>query len=264
MHRFLPISLLLLALCAPPAGAVIRGHETPAKKYPWLVDMLACQGTLIAPDLVLTAAHCVGPSFELTVGEPFEGGRKHRILRSFKHPRFADVGGGLAARFDVAILQLAEPVAGVTPITLAKTAARPGERVRLLGRGKRRWFGLKEKNWPKRWLYPDRALHTAVNVAMSDAACERYYATNRYKRDYFAAEDMTCSIDPAKRPAKVESGPWASVCMGDSGGPLLRKTASGYEQVGVVSWSEWCGLRHDPSVFMRPEMIHAFLAKPLG
>ena len=47
--------------------------------------------------------------------------------------------------------------------------------------------------------------------------------------------------------------------MGDSGGPLI----AGGKLVGVTSWSEWCGLRHDPAVFARVSKLRDFIAAPV-
>jgi secreted trypsin-like serine protease len=268
MKRLLPISLFLLLLAAAPAQAVVRGHAAPAAKYPFMADMLGCGGALIAPDRVLTAAHCVVPlehtgQILVTVGERFETGRKIAVRRTARHPLYRSVFE-LSARYDVAVVELAEPVTGIEPIAIARHAAKAGERVELLGRGRRHFFGLDPDDGPKALRANKRTLVTAANLAISDAACHRYYATNRYKRDYFAAADMTCSIDPARRPSTELGATWASVCMGDSGSPLLHAAGGGrFELAGVVSWSEWCGLRHDPAVFARPEMIRAFLANPV-
>ncbi len=70
---------------------------------------------------------------------------------------------------------------------------------------------------------------------------------------------MVCGLDPASRPSRAARAPWASVCVGDSGGPLV----AGGKLVGVVSWSEWCGLRHDPSVFARVPALRAFVDAPV-
>ena len=63
----------------------------------------------------------------------------------------------------------------------------------------------------------------------------------------------------ARSAVEAEGAPWTSVCMGDSGGPLV----SGGKLVGVTSWSEWCGLRHDPSVFARVSKLRDFIAAPV-
>jgi hypothetical protein len=53
----------LLAVCvalvgAAPAGAVVGGEPVAPETVPWLAS-LGCGGTLVAPDRVLTAGHCV-------------------------------------------------------------------------------------------------------------------------------------------------------------------------------------------------------------
>jgi secreted trypsin-like serine protease len=65
---------------------------------------------------------------------------------------------------------------------------------------------------------------------------------------------MICSLDPRSRRSTSPGAPWTSVCMGDSGGPLV----AGGKLVGVTSWSEWCGVRHDPSVFARVSALREF------
>src|SRR4051794_11523737 len=55
----LPLAAALASLAAPPAGAVVGGRDVVAGDYPWLVGSRGCTGALIAPDRVVTAAHCV-------------------------------------------------------------------------------------------------------------------------------------------------------------------------------------------------------------
>ena len=262
MKQILPIALAALLLAPASASAVIRGEVVPESRYPWLVDMLSCGGTLIAPDRVLTAAHCVEPvetsaAITLTVGEDYPGGQQRTVRRHARHPGFDSLDSELMARYDLAVLELAEPVKGIEPLPVAESDPKAGAPATILGHGRRRFFGLDLEDTPARYRTMGRPLVKGKQTIVSDAACKKYYATNRYKRDFFDPADMICSLDPLSKPSRAAGAPWTSVCMGDSGGPLV----SGGKLVGVTSWSEWCGLRHDPAVFARVSKLRDFVAR---
>jgi hypothetical protein len=267
MKPILPIAALAALLLLPASSsAVTRGEVVKEADYPWFADALGCGGTLIAPDRVLTAAHCVLPlegfdGIELTLGSSFEHGRRLKVRRHARDPRFQDIGPQLMARYDLAILELAEPVTDVEPLPVAERAPAAGTPAYIIGHGRRRWFGLDPDATPKRFRDGfSRPLVRGRQVIVSDAACRHYYAHNRFKRDFFDATDMICSLDPRSRRSTSPGAPWTSVCSGDSGGPLV----AGGKLVGVVSWSEWCGVRHDPAVFARMPALRDFaLGEPV-
>ena len=107
--------------------AVIRGEVVPESRYPWLVDMLSCGGTLIAPDRVLTAAHCLIAD---------RGFRRHHPHRRRGLPRRAAADGPPP-----------RPPPGLRQHGLgADGALRPrGARARRAGHGHRAAAGRRER-----------------------------------------------------------------------------------------------------------------------
>jgi secreted trypsin-like serine protease len=77
-----------------------------------------CTGTLLAPNVVLTAGHCKRLHRRIFVGNDVERpGREYRVKRHVRHPEW----NGQYAN-DVMLLILEKPVKGVKPRMLAPTA----------------------------------------------------------------------------------------------------------------------------------------------
>jgi V8-like Glu-specific endopeptidase len=150
----LPRLRTVLALClaiALPGGAAAK--DAPLKRMltaddsrGWeavgRLDMAGrafCTGALIAPDLVLTAAHCL---YDRDTGRAFEAGEMtflagwrngraeayRTVRRALPHPEYDFAGADRVARVrhDVAILELAQPIrlSGVTPFATEGRPAR--------------------------------------------------------------------------------------------------------------------------------------------
>ncbi len=110
-----PVILLALSatlLVTPPAGAIVGGQTVPAGDSPMLMVLsdrgTVCSGVVIAPDAVLTAAHCVtgGSAYRLhwrgTDGKPVMEEPKRITI----HPDYhSDAIAARSRSIDLAVIQ---------------------------------------------------------------------------------------------------------------------------------------------------------------
>jgi secreted trypsin-like serine protease len=71
MIVFLKHSIASASALASSSTRIIGGSLAPSDRYPYVVNLepIGCGGSLIAPDVVLTAAHCKDAYYEVHVGK---------------------------------------------------------------------------------------------------------------------------------------------------------------------------------------------------
>ncbi len=215
--KIVPPILAAALLLAQPAHAIVGGGVPSAEGVGRSVVTIVgsrgnfCSGSLIAPTLVLTVAHCVQPGATYKIVET--GADRQPQLRDVRlvaiHPGFT-MQAMLAHRAtaDVALLQLEMPPKGKAPATLGapRIPILPGGRFTIAGvgvtaRGDGRSGGI-------------------VRVA-------GLVATGR------PGTLQIRLVDPVAQGVRDGLG----ACTGDSGAPVFEDQPSGPVIVGVVSWS---------------------------
>jgi secreted trypsin-like serine protease len=251
-------------------GEAVLGDDRPGWR-----DSHQCGGTLVRPDIVVTAAHCVDGGewrvmlqarLRVLAGSryladgPKQPGQAVDVVGVRVHPSWKTITTPFDAPegFDVAVLKLARPVTGVQPMALVGA----GE-TSLWGNGSGMASGARVAGWGV-----TNALYSRVDIdeadqaqaelrevelpLLADSTCERTDLVMGADAELFDRDTMLCGHARDTDPRPMRSNR-KGTCYGDSGGPLAVTGADGAPRlVGIVSWgpsqSGGCQL---PSVFTR-------------
>jgi secreted trypsin-like serine protease len=246
------LAVLITCASAAPAGAVVGGEKIASQDVPWFTFVGSCGGTLVAPDRVVTAAHCVRGMTAADLGQSVVNGETRDIVAVAMHPDWRHANGSRNYDDDVAIVALNAPVTSVAPVTVGGDNTAPA---RIIGAGIAFAPGTGHSEAE---IYGNTGLRQATLRQVTDDECARVYRHNHPGTgERFDAARMRCAVD-------VDGlEPLSSGCFGDSGGPLVVGTNAAPVLLGIVSWGgDKCGADHSPSVFADVTRYRDFITDP--
>ena len=246
LRRILPATILalLVLVWAAPAFAITFGQPDTDNQFPFVGSIVVhradgrvgqfCSGTLIAPRVYMTAAHCtiylqgliqsgtlgldnLAISFSNT--DIFDEGTWLAVSELYTHPGYNGVSKS-SHGVDVGLVILEQPVDGITPAPLPPAGLLDELKAAgMLGQG------------------ADKAIFTAVGygdllewpppqTVNSDGG--RWYSYSEYR----ALNSKWLSL--SQNPATGNAG----TCYGDSGGPNFLLIDGAWVPVGITSWGD--------------------------
>ncbi|KAI1903866.1 hypothetical protein AGOR_G00031630 [Albula goreensis] len=224
------------------SSRIIGGSVAQLGQWPWQVSLHfyrshTCGGSLVAPDFVVTAAHCfprkttasLVPSNWLVYGGVVSQGDlpspyyvEKIILNESYDPDTND--------YDIALLKLRKPVqfsSSVQPVCLPSFGLTFPSETTCWTSG----FGTTEEGAESGSRY---LMEVSVSIIDTQRCNRNDVYQGRVSKNMLCAGDLSGGKDS---------------CQGDSGGPLVCESGGRWYLTGVTSWGVGCGRSNRPGVY---------------
>ena len=233
------------------ARATILGGYTPhASQWPWIARLsMSCGGTLIRPNVIVTAAHCVvGEDGRLSL-------REDGITATLGRRTLSDTSTGEVIRTDRIVVH-----PGYVPWTRQTSPSATHNDVALLRLSRPSSMTPAELGQAGDWRNPATAMGwgatapgTVVDGHLRTPQSDRLLAVDLpLQADAYCAPRAPGNVTYDGRLMLCAGGQGTGTYKGDSGGPLMvgDGTGGGWKLVGVTSYGDPLGdVTNTPSYF---------------